>query len=487
MKTPLKCLLVCGALLLAACSSPSGTAATSQASPQPALPVVSATPAVVAPIDAPTPEPAAPRNPASLNPGGPYVLFEGDDGIWIANPDGSFLTRLSDTGVGEADLGRSVSPQGDALAFIRPSEHGPQLIQLDLPGGQTKVLATLQAAIPDDVVAYPLTDQAFAYYAITLYDNVAWQPGGARYLAFTGAINGPTSDLYLYDTETEAVTQLTDGGSQAVYPTWSPDGEYILHFGGRWTPPFGGAIIGYNQADGAWAVRLEDGAVITQPAGVLWPWNFVGWTADSRYIASEADDVCGERNLLRIPAGGGEPSTLFEGCFAGYAALSPANEAVLFSSSDCEDCPLGVGTFLLPSAETDPLRVLEAQSWGIDWLEEGNAFHAYPEALVSSEGEVLARPPVPDASYHPALSLQGYEAWEVIENQQGRVVVRPLGGESRTILEAGVASLIWDPLGGDTLLIATRDGHLMAASAPEFEARLVGDLGGMASQAAWVP
>jgi len=487
MKTPLKCLLVCGALLLAACSSPSGTTATSQASLQPVLPVVSATAAVGVPIDAPTLEPAAPRNPASLNPDGPYVVFEGDDGIWISNPDGSFLTRLSDTGVGEADLQRSVSPQGDALAFIRPSEHGPLLVQLDLPSGQTKVLATLQAVIPDDVVADPLTDQAFAYYAITMYDNVAWQPGDARYLAFTGAINGPTSDLYLYDTETEAVTQLTDGGSQAVYPTWSPDAEYILHFGGRWTPPFGGAIIGYNQADGAWAVHLEDGAVITQPAGVLWPWNFVGWTADNRYIASEADDVCGERNLLSIPPGGGEPATLFEGCFASYAALSPASEAVLFSSSDCEECPLGVGTFLLPSEETDPRRVLEAQSWGIDWLEEGNAFHAYPEALVSSEGEVLSRPPVPDASYHPARSLQGYEAWEVIENQQGRVVVRPPGGEFRTILEAGVATLIWDPLRGDTLLIATRDGRVIAASAPGFAPREVGELGDAADQAIWVP
>jgi hypothetical protein len=75
----------------------------------------------------------------------------------------------------------------------------------------------------------------------------------------------------------------------------------------------------------------------------------------------------------------------------------------------------------------------------------------------------------------------------VIENQQGRVVVRPPGGEFRTILEAGVATLIWDPLRGDTLLIATRDGRLIAASAPGFAPREVGELGDAADQAIWVP
>jgi hypothetical protein len=488
MRIPPKYLMPVAVLLMTACAPvtpptiraqdipPTGPQAGTAAS-EPTLPASATS----------TPEPTAIPVPTSLNMDGPHVLFEGEDGIWIANPDGSFLTRLYDSGIGAADLHRAISPQGDKLAFISSSEQGPVLVQIDLPSGRTKVLARLQSVIPSDIDNNPLTAQAFAYYAITKYDNVAWQPGDARYVAFVGAIDGPTSDLYVYDRQTEEITQLTDGGSQALYPTWSPDGAYVLHFGGRWTPPFGGAIVGYNQADGAWAVRLADGKVITQPDSIKWPWNLVGWLDGKHYLASEDDEECGTRNLLTVAAGEGEAVTTFDGCFASYAALSPANDAVLVSSTDCEACPLGEGTFLLMTGASAAQAVLAQQSWGIDWLPESGAFHAYPNGMVSSAGKVLSIPPVADASFHPALSTQGFEAWQVIENQQGRVEVRLPGEEFRTILETNVAAMIWDPLEGTTLLIASQDGTLYAASAPEFAPRAVGDLGSRVSQAIWVP
>src|SRR4030042_1675504 len=82
---------------------------------------------------------------------------------------------------------------------------------------------------------------------------------------WSAAMSGPTADLYLYNTQTKEITQLTDGPSQAVLPVWSPDGQYVLHYGVRWVPPFGGAIGPANQLDGTWAVRLSDGQVITLP------------------------------------------------------------------------------------------------------------------------------------------------------------------------------------------------------------------------------
>jgi hypothetical protein len=463
----------------------------------PSAPTVEVKPAVEAPVTAAQPTealdliqtsaPTASPAPASLNAQGPYVLLEGEAGLWIANPDGSFLTRLSESGIGSADLHRAISPQGDRLAFVSKSQHGPVLLQLALPGGAQSVLATLQTVLPEDVLANPLSAQAFAYYAITQYDNVAWQPGEGRYLAFVGAIQGPTADLYVYDSQSNAITQLTDGGSQAVYPTWSPDGTTILHFGGRWVPPFGGAILGYNQADGAWAVRLEDGDVIAQPAGIRWPWNLVGWQAEGRYLASIEDEECGVRDLQSVDPAGGSTLPVLEGCYSSYAALSPEDDALLLSSSDCEACPLGAGTFLLRSGEATPQRIFEDRAWGIDWLPESGVFHTYPLGLISSDGAHVSLPPVPDASYHPAASRQGYRAWEVIENQQGRVVVAGPGQEFHTVLEADVAALIWDPLSGDTLLIAAQDGTLYAASAPDFVPRVVGDLGSRIAQVAWIP
>jgi hypothetical protein len=48
-------------------------------------------------------------------------------------------------------------------------------------------------------------------------------------------------------------------------PNWSPDGQYILHFGVSWVPPFGGEILGANRLDGVWSVEASNGKVITLP------------------------------------------------------------------------------------------------------------------------------------------------------------------------------------------------------------------------------
>ena len=131
--------------------------------------------------------------------------------------------------------------------------------------GDHRTISHLLEYHSDELATNPTGRKAFAYYAIAQYDSIAWQPGEGRFLAFIGSMNGPTADLYVYDTQTEEITQLTDGNSQAINPTWSPDGEYILHFGVSWIPPFGGAIVGYNRLDGVWSVRMVDEKVIKLP------------------------------------------------------------------------------------------------------------------------------------------------------------------------------------------------------------------------------
>ena len=81
---------------------------------------------------------------------------------------------------------------------------------------------------------------------------------------------------------------------------------------------------------------------------------------------------------------------------------------------------LGEGIFLLASGQTVPSQLFDKRAWGITWMPESGVFNAYPEGLLSSDGGMRYDPPVYDKSYKPAVSKEGYQAWEVIERVSGK-------------------------------------------------------------------
>jgi hypothetical protein len=183
----------------------------------------------------------------------------------------------------------------------------------------------------------------------------------------------------------------------------------------------------------------------------------------------------------------GEATKIMDASFYYYIDRSPVNGAILFSSA--AGCPqsLGEGIFLLPLGQTVPAKINDQRAWDVAWMRESAVFNAYPEGLYTSDGKTQYDPPVYDKSYKPAVSKEGYQAWEVIENQQGRVVVRVPDGDWQTILNGSVDELIWDPIDGKTLLIALDDGSIYAASFPDFSPRLMGSLGEGVYQVIWSP
>jgi len=356
-----------------------------------------------------------------------------------------------------------------------------------VPSGETEMTIRLIPLTVDEEIADPVSAAAFALYAMRDYSSVAWQPGDGRWLAFVGAMNGPTADLYLYDTQTQAITQLTDGPSQAILPEWSPDGQYVLHAGVSWVPPFGGAILGANQLDGVWAVRAADGEVIElpKPAGVHL--NFVGWRDAGHYWTFDSNDECFAQDLRAVDIASGVPVPGPGYSFYYAVAQAPGTGVLLIAGA--AGCPsaLGEGVFVLRPGEGMPTRLLDQRAYEIRWLPESQVFLAYPEALVSADGQTAYAPPVYEASYNPAVSRAGYQAWEVIENQAGRVVVKAPGGDWQPIRDGFVSNMIWDPVDGQTLLIVGQDGAVYAATAPDFAPRLMGSVGSQGAQMVWAP
>ena len=225
------------------------------------------------------------------------------------------------------------------------------------------------------------------------------------------------------------------------------------------------------------------------PKGVL-P-NFVGWQDDTHFLTFDSDfdsdDECYAQNLHSVDVASGEITPVMAASFYYQVTLSPENGALLFSSAGGCESSLGEGVFILLPGQDDPVKLHEEKAFEINWLPESNVFQAYPQVLFSSDGSIRYDPPVYEASYHPAVSRYGYEAWEVIENQQGRVEINLPGSDWRTIFEGSIDQLIWSPADGNVLLIAASDGSLYAAAYPDFVPRLMGNLAGGVDQAVWSP
>jgi TolB protein len=126
----------------------------------------------------------------------------GDSEIILVSPDGSLLSRLTQSQT--INVGPSFSPDGTQLAFCSGRTGGPQIYVTGTGGGQARRL-TFRGSYNTQPV---------------------WSPKGGK-IAYTGRVEG-RFQIFVIPAGGGEPTQITSSRGDNVDPTWSPDGRYLI-------------------------------------------------------------------------------------------------------------------------------------------------------------------------------------------------------------------------------------------------------------------
>lgn len=172
----------------------------------------------------------------------PYLVYvkknDGKEQIVLVNQDGSGLKVIPLPSDGF--YAANPSPTGEWIVFysspggkttsIDTPDFNLSLNLMHLPDGKIrKVTDLLSKDYPDNI----RKDSELAeYYDLnfmigSLY-NADWSPGG-DYLAFSGGMDGPSTDLYLYNIHTGEIRRLSTGSENIDFIEWFPDGNRIVY------------------------------------------------------------------------------------------------------------------------------------------------------------------------------------------------------------------------------------------------------------------
>jgi Tol biopolymer transport system component len=133
---------------------------------------------------------------------------DGNQQIYLMNPDGSEQTRITDNQASDSEP--SWSPDGTQIAFVSTRDGG----------GGTGEIYSMSA---DGSNQTRLTNHSGFDFA------PAWSPDGTRIAFVRSTLNGSelNYDIYVMDADGSNQTRLTTDAATDLDPAWSPDSEQI--------------------------------------------------------------------------------------------------------------------------------------------------------------------------------------------------------------------------------------------------------------------
>lgn len=270
---------------------------------------------------------------------GPYFAYfqevKGNKRLVLMNADGAGKKYI-DLPKGIDLRANLLSPDGQWMAFHSGSagdyDHMPAQGQADLTlnlldlatGEQRVVTHLLSADYPNNFTEaaaklndeYKTAESLYQAFHYGIKSAIAWSPDG-RYLAFGGQMDGLSSDLYVYDLQTQSIQRLSSGDQELQWIDWSPDGTWIVH----------GSLF----AVGAGMTYDEYAATINGSSAPYLSTSPMGagtWLNDHQFIEHDAENGPGNYGLRIVDVKTGNITKLWDGAFQEYT-VSPSGKWVL--------------------------------------------------------------------------------------------------------------------------------------------------------------
>jgi hypothetical protein len=138
------------------------------------------------------------------------------------------------------------------------------ILQLSLIGEQA--LEAIDDFLASEEEPYVFLKENENPPVLSAIGDTSWSPDG-RYLTFSGAMDGPSSDLYIFDTKDYEVTHLTDEAHQARILGWTPDSQSIVYYSREWQTVYDELIesIWMAEINGSYREITEVNEVSGQP------------------------------------------------------------------------------------------------------------------------------------------------------------------------------------------------------------------------------
>lgn len=411
------------------------------------------------------------------------IILSNESGVWTLDATTLEFEKISSFQIQNFfHLEDGYSPGREFYAYI--SGFGgasimPQLFVLDI--NQNKIFLQMDLTGPDSQVT-PLVqigDPAFeASRAMQYQNSLAWSPDGKK-LAFVGAMDGPTADLYLFNLDTGSIERLSDENFNVADIHWSPDGQSIIYLT---VESFGtGAGLGM---DSLWVYDLvsnQSGKLEDVTSGGE---EFMGWYSPHEFLMHSWNAACEAYNLRRIDIQTGFEDELLGGCFSAFA-FNPDNRTGMvsvqqFNQEFC-NCgePITMGLYWFENGNIN--KISSEVVYSISFMSPGNIFVLNSEngtRIYGSDGlEIEVPGQLSNARPYPARE-GGYWAW--IPNPASSIVnglwVTKGNSNPVQVTEMLTGQVTWNETGD--VLFYELNGVVYSASAPDFTPELLIELAG---------